>query len=120
MFKFETCLPQEIVRLIVLEFNPTALREFLATELCNRYAEEISRKVIPDYQQRHFVRTSSISGMAYLLMTCRWFELDTKWRKSRKHLKLINYKDFKKMDSILRGNFLTLNKRKCLKAQIRV
>ena len=107
-------LPIEILELIIFEFSPDIMRCFLSTEISNFFRQHIRKIVVPNYEQRYYINTSTICGMGYVYLACNHYRFPKKKRKSQKYLKFykefFSYKDFPKLHKILVNDFLGLSK----------
>ena len=82
------------------------MREFLCTQVANRFSAEIRTFILPSYEQRRYLRYACLFGMGWVYISCLYSDLLQKERKSRKYLKLIDYEDFPRLHHVLVKVFL--------------
>ena len=106
MRTFRSVLPKVIQELILFEFSGDAMREFLCTEVANRFSTEIRAIIMPSYEQRRYLRYACVFGMGWVYVSCLYGDLHQKERKSRKYLHLVDYEDFPRLHHVLVKVFL--------------
>ena len=94
-------LPTEIYNLIVFDFCPDALHQYLQTCLNNHFAWDVRYFVYPSARYNSLLRNYDTETLFYFLVRLRRCNLQLKRKKSRKFLKVIDYSDFPEVEKRL-------------------
>ena len=94
-------LPKDIFNLIIFEYSPDPVHEYLQTMLCNWYISDIRLYVMPSANYSEILKKYDTGILLYFYMKMLCFRPRFKTRKSRKYLQLIDYSDFRKIEKAL-------------------
>jgi hypothetical protein len=95
-------LPQEIWEIIVFDYCPDALHEFLQTSIDNYFASDVKNFVYPSCRFNALLKNYDTETLFFFLCRLRYFnQLIKKEKRSHRFLKTIGYKDFPKVQKRL-------------------